>query len=52
VPNHGITDIGQTFCRLCLTVVYSQGNRVKESACDEAGKEVVIPPGGLTLESH
>src|SRR5258708_38454342 len=30
-----------------------QGNRVKESACDdEARKEVVIPTGGLTLESQ
>jgi hypothetical protein len=29
----------------------NQGNRVKDSCCDEACEEVVVPSGGFALES-
>ena len=30
----------------------TQGNRVKESCCDKAGKEVIVPRGDFALEAE
>jgi hypothetical protein len=30
---------------------FDQGNRVKESCCDEACEEVVVPSGDFSLET-
>src|SRR5262252_7159388 len=44
--------------RLCVSLsgpsssVSHQGNRVKESCCDKAGKEVIVPRGDFALEAE
>lgn len=35
-----------------MTLVFHQGNRVKESCCDEAYEKIVIPRGDLAAETQ